>query len=85
MSNTTESWINLKESVFIITPDNDVVNHHNIIVLMESKLQLLTDFQRLIFLIATVIVTSFAVIGNVSVLVVSISRFDRELQTAKIG
>lgn len=78
MLNDNKVWIDSRQNVhFIMLEDDDDlhINHHQMKTVWDSEIQPLTDFQRLVFLIATITLVSLAVFGNMLVLFVIISRF----------
>jgi hypothetical protein len=64
--NTSVKWISLKKP----GSKND-----ELIVVWEKTVQPLTEFQRLVLLSLTIIITTIAVVGNLLVLYVNFTRF----------
>lgn len=67
------------KTVFLLTPGyNELIKIDNeeLKLLLESDVQPLTDLHSHMFLIATIIISILAVIGNVLVLYVSFLRFE---------
>lgn len=76
--NSSKIWATLKQNVIVITPEDDNIlriDENKFKVVLETTIQPLSDFQRLIFLIITIVVVTLAVVGNVLVLYVNLSRF----------
>lgn len=75
-------WINIamenstsKSSSRVDGFDYDGNIKRDLILLWEQSVQPLTDFQRLIFLVATIFIVGLALVGNMLVLYVNFSRY----------
>lgn len=55
--------------------ESDYYEDDDLIVVWESAVQPMSDMQRLIFLTLTVIIVVIAIVGNLLVLYVNLSRF----------
>lgn len=79
--NDAEYWLSIPSEDNVTSKtieeeeDYDDQQSNDITVVWETAVRPLTDVQRLIFLVFTLLVVVFAVVGNILVLYVNISRF----------
>lgn len=80
--NDAEYWLRIPSEDDNVTSrtaeeeeDYDDQQSNDLTVVWETAVRPLTDAQRIIFLVFTLLVVVFAVVGNILVLYVNISRF----------